>query len=181
MKVTLNKILGGICILIILVIIIGTGLVVGSSKPQEQSTFYPSQRGPTPEEQIQQAQQAQQEAQSATTEKPTVTSGDFGSYINLGQIRATTKADSENQTTALIILEPWFSYDNTDPAFQEEVSTKKARFKTLVLDFFSNRTASQLKAMGEGLVKNQLVELANQELVLGKISAVFFEVYLFFE
>lgn len=35
--------------------------------------------------------------------------------------------------------------------------------------------------MGEGLVKNQLVELANQELVLGKISAVFFEVYLFFE
>ena len=177
----LNKILAGICILIILVIIIGTGLVVGSSKPQEQSAMYPSQRGPTPEEQIQQAQQAQQEAQATANTTTTVTSGDFGSYINLDQIRVTTKEDSENQTTALIILKPWFSYDSTDPAFHEEVATKKARFKALVLEFFSNRTASQLRAMGEDLVKNQLVELANQELVLGKFSSVFFEVYLFFE
>ena len=177
----LNKILAGICILIILVIIIGTGLVVGSSKPQEQSAIYSSQRGPTPEEQIQQAQQAQQEAQATANTTATVTRGDFGSYINLDQIRVTTKEDSENQTTALIILKPWFSYDSTDPAFHEEVATKKARFKALVLEFFSNRTASQLRAMGEDLVKNQLVELANQELVLGKFSSVFFEVYLFFE
>lgn len=178
MKVTLNKILVGICILIVLVIIIGTGLVVGSSKPQEQSTFRPTQPIPTPEEQIQQAQKAQQE--NKPTEETEATDN-FGSYLNLGELRISTKIDEENETTALILLEPWVSYDNTDPAFQEELFTKKAQFKTIVMDFFSHRTAPQIKAMGEDLLKSQLLDLLNQELVLGSISGIFFDKYLFFE
>ena len=35
--------------------------------------------------------------------------------------------------------------------------------------------------MGEELVKSQLQESINKELVLGSISAVYFESYLFFE
>ena len=184
MKVTLNKILGGICVLIILVIIVGTGIALKPEKKQEQATFRPAQSVPTPEEQIQQAQKeqvAQQENKSTQKQEQEESSKNFDSYLNLGVLRITTKEDEENKTTALIILEPWFSYTNTDPAFQEEVTTKKTNFKTIVLDFFVNRTANQVKAMGEDLLKSQLLELANKELVLGKFSAVFFAVYLFFE
>jgi flagellar basal body-associated protein FliL len=182
MKVTLNKILGGICVLIILVIIIGTGIALKPKKQQEQATFRPAQPVPTPEEQIQQAQKEQlTQQEDKSTQKQEESSKDFNSYLNLGELRITTKIDEENQTTALIILEPWFSYTSTDPAFQEEVTTKKANFKTIVLDFFANRTANQVKAMGEDLLKNQLLELANKELVLGKFSAVFFDDYIFFE
>ena len=180
--ITLNKILGGICVLIILVIIVGTGIALKPEKKQVQATFRPAQSVPSPEEQIQQAQKeqlAQQENKSP--QKQEESSKNFDSYLTLGVLRITTKEDEENKTTALIILEPWFSYDNTDPAFQEEVTTKKTNFKTSVLDFFANRTANQVKAMGEDLLKSQLLELANKELVLGKFSAVFFEVYLFFE
>lgn len=182
MKVTLNKILGGICVLIILVIIIGTGIALKPKKQQEQATFRPAQPVPTPEEQIQQAQKEQlTQQEDKSTQKQEDNSWDFNSYLNLGELRITTKIDEENQTTALIILEPWFSYTSTDPAFQEEITTKKANFKTIVLDFFANRTANQVKAMGEDLLKNQLLELANKELVLGKFSAVFFDDYIFFE
>ena len=182
MKVTLNKILGGICVLIILVIIIGTGIALKPKKQQEQATFRPAQPVPPPEEQIQQAQKQQlTQQEDKSTQKQEDSSWDFDSYLNLGELRITTKIDEENQTTALIILEPWFSYTSTDPAFQEEVTAKKANFKTIVLDFFANRTANQVKAMGEDLLKNQLLELANKELVLGKFSAVFFDDYIFFE
>ena len=181
MKVTLNKILGGICVLIILVIIIGTGIALKPKKQQEQATFRPAQPVPTPEEQIQQAQKEQlTQQEDKSTQKQEDSSWDFDSYLNLGELRITTKIDEENQTTALIILEPWFSYTSTHPAFQEEVTTKKANFKTIVLDFFANRTANQVKAMGEDLLKNQLLELANKELVLGKFSGVFFDDYIFF-
>lgn len=184
MKITLNKILGGICILIILVIIIGTGIALKPKKQQEQATFRPAQPVPTPEEQIQQAQKeqlAQQKEKSTKKQEQEESSKNFDSYLNLGELRISTKIDEETQTTALIILEPWFSYTSTDPAFQEEITKKKASFKTIVLDFFENRTANQVKAMGEDLLKSQLLELANKELVLGKFSSVFFDDYLFFE
>lgn len=158
-----------------LAIIIGTGVVLGGRTPKEQAAFRPAQPVPTVEEQILQAQEAQQE------KPPPQNTGEFGPYLQLGQIRAATMEDPEDQTTALVILEPWFSYESTDPAFQEELSTKKSQLQAIVLDFFASRTASQLKAMGEGEVKSQLMELVDQELVLGDISGIFFDAYLFLE
>lgn len=181
MKISLNKILGGICILIVLVIIMGTALALRPAKPLEQAAFRPAQSIPTPEEQIQQAQKAQQENKPTQKTEETEASENFGSYLNLGELRIATKVDEENKTTALILLEPWVSYDSTDPAFQEELFTKKAQFKTIVMDFFSHRTVRQVKAMGEDLLKSQLLDLLNQELVLGSISGIFFDNYLFFE
>lgn len=181
MNVSLNKILGGICFLIVLVIIIGTAIALKPQKPQEQVTFRPAKPVPTIEEQIQQAQQAQQENTAAQNTEQTETSQSFDSYLHIGELRIGTKMDEDNQTTAVILLEPWVSYNNTDPAFQEELFTKKAQFKTIVMDFFSHRTAGQVKAMGEDLLKSQLLELMNQELVLGSISEIFFDKYLFFE
>jgi flagellar basal body-associated protein FliL len=181
MNVSLNKILGGICFLIVLVIIIGTAIALKPQKPQEQATFRPAKPVPTIEEQIQQAQQAQQENTVAQNTEQTETSQSFDSYLNIGELRIGTKMDEDNQTTAVILLEPWLSYNNTDSAFEEEVLSKKAEFKTIIMDFFSRRTASQLKAMGEDLLKSQLLELMNQELVLGSMSGIFFDSYLFFE
>ena len=181
MKVTLNTILAGICILIVLVILVGTGLVLGAQKDQEQGNFYPAEPVPTPEQQIQQAIQAQQDSNSSSTTENMENTDNFGVYKNLGEIRVSTMADQETQTTALIIVKPWFYYEEQDSTFQEELTSKRALFKDIFLQFFSNRTAAQLKAMGEGQVKTQLLESINKELVLDSISAIYFEEYLFFD
>lgn len=173
MKVTLNTILAGICVLISLTILIGTGLVLGV---QTDQNFYPAEPVPTPEQQIQQAIQAQQEPNLSTEN-----SSEFGVYKNLGLIRASTMADPETQATALVIVKPWFSYEERDSAFQEELSSKRDLFNNLFLQFFSTHTVAQLRAMGEGQVKTQLLEAINKELVLGNIAAIYFEEYLFFD
>ena len=167
MKVTLNTILAGICVLISLTILIGTGLVLGV---QTDQNFYPAEPVPTPEQQIQQEP-------NLSTEN----SSEFGVYKNLGLIRASTMADPETQATALVIVKPWFSYEERDSAFQEELSSKRDLFNNLFLQFFSTHTAAQLRAMGEGQVKTQLLEAINKELVLGNIAAIYFEEYLFFD
>lgn len=90
-------------------------------------------------------------------------------------------ANPETQTTALVIVEPWFSYEEQDSAFQEELTSKRTLFNNIFLQFFSTRTAAQLRAMGEGQIKTHLLESINKELVLGNISTIYFEEYLFFD
>lgn len=177
MKITLNTILASLCILIAGAIIIGTALFFGTKKAQPVLDRRRPEPAPTPQEQIIQAQKTQQQTQSEASK----TSGEFGTYTSLGQIRASTMPDPETTTTALVLVEPWFSYTSEDPAFQEELDAKRQNIHSILLQFFSNHSYQQLRAMGEELVKSQLQESINEELSLGSISALYFESYLFFE
>lgn len=177
MKITLNTILAGLCILIVLAIITGTAVFFGTKKAQPGLDLRRPEPVPTTQEQILQAQKAQQQVQGEDSQ----TSGQFGTYTSLGQIRASTMADPETTTTALVLVEPWFSYTSEDPAFQEELDNKRQKIRSIFLQFFSSHSYQQLRAMGEELVKSQLQESINKELILGSISAVYFESYLFFE
>lgn len=177
MKITLNTILAGLCILIVLAIIVGTAIFFGTKKAQPSVDLRRPEPAPTTQEQIIQAQKTQQQTQGEASQ----TSGEFGTYTSLGQVRASTMPDPETATTALVLVEPWFSYTSDDPAFQEELDTKRQKIHSIFLQFFSNHSYQQLRAMGEELVKSQLQESINKELVLGSISAVYFESYLFFE
>jgi flagellar basal body-associated protein FliL len=65
--------------------------------------------------------------------------------------------------------------------YYEELCTKTRSLKSIIVSYFSGQTKAQLQKKGESTVKAQLRNLLNKELVLGKIDALYFGEYLFFE
>ncbi len=53
------------------------------------------------------------------------------------------------------------------------------RLKKSMTDYFSKHTADELKEKGEELIRDELTDLINSQLVLGKISSVYFKTYTF--
>lgn len=182
MKITLNKILATICILLVLIILLVTVLALGSKKARPGSDLRRPEPIPSTTEQILQAKKLQEETeQGAKPTGQTVETKDYGAYTTLGQIRASTMKDPSSQTSALVIVEPWFSYSNEDPAFEEELDNKRQKIRSIFLQLFANSSFQQLRDMGEAQVKTMLLESINKELILGKIDGIFFEEYLFLE
>lgn len=105
----------------------------------------------------------------------------FASFSEMGQIRALSSAGDNNEVQVTIILEPWFSYESDDIAFREELAGKRRKLRALITEYFNTHSYSYLKKGGEAVVKNDLLFLVNEELVLGKISAIYFDEYLFLE
>mgnify|MGYP003299529450 CR=1 FL=1 len=179
MKLTLNRILAGVCLLILLAIIVGTVIFFATRKARPGIDLRRPEPMPTVEEQISRSKAAANQNESSQGTPPP---GDgSGAYTSLGQIRATTMADPQTDTTALVIVEPWFSYANEDVAFVEELSNKRQKIRSIFLQLFATHTFQQLRSMGEAQVKALLLESINRELIFGKISAIFFEEYLFLE
>lgn len=101
-------------------------------------------------------------------------------FNNIGQIRVFTKED-ENAGKSVIVLVPWLEYDGTDQAFYEELDRKHQSIKLMFTNFFSNHTKSELLVLGEEKIKNELKAQVNETLVLGKISGIYFNDYLFLD
>jgi flagellar basal body-associated protein FliL len=102
-------------------------------------------------------------------------------YTGLGQIRTPTKPQSSDSEPAIVLISPWFSYPPNDSPFYEELAAKNRKLKVLFSDYFSRYTVQELLAKGEVTVKNDLIDLINSELVLGSLSDLYFEEYLFFD
>ena len=179
MKLTLNRILAGVCLLILLAIIVGTVIFFATRKARPGIDLRRPEPMPTVEEQISRSKAAANQNESSQGTPPPADGS--GAYTSLGQIRATTMADPQTDTTALVIVEPWFSYANEDVAFVEELSNKRQKIRSIFLQLFATHTFQQLRSMGEAQVKALLLESINRELIFGKISAIFFEEYLFLE
>jgi flagellar basal body-associated protein FliL len=92
-------------------------------------------------------------------------------YLSLGQIRSPLKGD------ALVVVSPWFTYDGEDRAFFEELSGKRQALRNRAAAFFSQRTPEELRGSQEALIKEDLCRTLNEELLLGKITRVYFEDY----
>lgn len=106
----------------------------------------------------------------------------FSSFTEIGQIRAATAVSStDGEGQATVIVQPWFSYENNDTAFHEELFGKRRKIRSIITDYFSTHTYQQLRKNGEGIVKAEILSAVNKELVMGKISAIYFEEYLFLE
>ena len=97
-------------------------------------------------------------------------------YLSLGQIRGATQ-----EGDVLVVVSPWFSYPPDDSAFYEELSKKKLTLQGITRDFFSHRTKQELLGQNEDRVKQELCQKMNEELVLGKITQIYFEDYLFLD
>ena len=107
----------------------------------------------------------------------------LAAFTGLGSIRAVTKADEKkiNDIGVPLVIEAWFSYPEGDTEFYEELAKKSSVLKGIIVNYFALYTYEQLRKMGEDKVKDELLVQLNNHLVLGKISALYFSEYLFFE
>lgn len=103
------------------------------------------------------------------------------SFKEIGKIRALVKPDDESSAGINLVINPWFLYEENDVSFKEELSYKKQAFITVILNYFGTKTKSELKSAGENRIKEDLLELINEKLEMGKIKQIFFEDYIFLE
>ncbi len=100
-------------------------------------------------------------------------------YSGFGRLRAVTRPGT-NSPPASVIFTPWFACKE-DSAFYEELAQKSMILKNIMIKYFDSHTAEELKTLGEERVKDELTALINAELVLDKITALYFSDYVFLE
>ncbi|MGL4981439.1 MAG: hypothetical protein ACRC4W_01040 [Treponemataceae bacterium] len=152
-----QKILLGIVAFILFIILFGTIFVFLTKKAQIGSGL--RKTDPSPEQIIK------------TLNKNT------SIYSDIGQLRLVT-ADMPPIT---IILTPYFPYSLEDSAFYEEILQKAKKLKTIFFEYFAHRTKNELLQLGETGIKEEIIALINMEFVLGSISTIYFEDYLFLD
>ena len=101
-------------------------------------------------------------------------------YTDLGQIRTVTKGQ-DGQSGTLLVVAPWFSYPASDIQLYEELVQKEKQEKSIIIGYFSSYTKAELMEMGELKIKEGIREKINEQLVMGQISCVYFDDYMFFE
>ncbi len=101
-------------------------------------------------------------------------------FNHIGQIRVFTKEDQDG-SKSVIVLVPWFEYDGNDKAFYEELDRKHLSLRAMLTSYFSRHTKNELMAAGEEKIKADLKNQINDSLVLGKISNLYFNDYLFLD
>lgn len=98
-------------------------------------------------------------------------------FTDLGTIRTGTR----DEPSVPIVLKPYFSYPADDTEYYEELCRKTRKIQLLITQYFADFTKEQLIDNGEQKVKQDLLRLINDELVLGTIPAIYFEQYIFFD
>ncbi|MCR5764034.1 MAG: hypothetical protein K6G00_11705 [Treponema sp.] len=109
------------------------------------------------------------------------TSSKVSAFNELGQIRTITKSPDNEHTGVLVIVNPWFSYNANDTILLEELSQKSQQEKAIIINYFGQNTKADLLAKGEDTVKEEIKNLLNEQMILGKIQQVYFSEYIFFE
>ena len=101
-------------------------------------------------------------------------------FTRIGQLRTSTKADALEHRTVIIVT-PWLEYRTQDANLYEELDTKQRSLRMAISAYFTRFTDAELKARGETLVKADLLAMVNSMLVLGKVQAIYFNEYQFFD
>ena len=84
-------------------------------------------------------------------------------------------------TSSPLIITPWISYSSTDRAFFEELAQKNLKIKATVTSYFSAKSKTELLRTEEKTIKAELLDEINAQLVLGKITGIFFSEYIFLD
>lgn len=98
-------------------------------------------------------------------------------FTDLGTIRTGTR----DEQSIPIVIKPYFSYPADDTQYYEELCRKTRKMQLLISQYFADFTKEQLLENGEQKVKQDILMLINDELVLGQIPAIYFEQYIFFD
>ena len=174
-KIKLNTVLYSIIIVLVIVLIIGTitGLVKKNESPSDEVLL--------------------QQGKAINLSAPANT--DFVAYYEIGSIRIVTtknlnnkdnsqinltdQADLENN--CVLVVNPWVSYAEGDTVFYEEIARKRGVIKGICTTYFSERSKEYLLSITETKVEQELMELINAQLSLGKIQDLYFTDYIFLE
>ena len=82
----------------------------------------------------------------------------MNAFTDIGQLRIFTKQISEKDEQVVIVVSPWFSYPAEDKALFEELSLKERQIKSIFTNYFSALTFSEIRAKGENLIKEELLQ-----------------------
>lgn len=102
---------------------------------------------------------------------------DYSVFSDFGRLRTST---ADNPQIPVVVL-PFISYKTENSFLYEELCQKQRKIRTIILQFFTQKTQKELFSMGEEIVKSELLKLINEELAMGKIEALYFEEYIFLE
>ncbi len=107
-----------------------------------------------------------------------VVSSSTSAFTNIGQLRTSSALDENNQKVVIVIT-PWLEYEGKDQAFYEELDSKIRSIRSIITGYFPRYTEKQLYSTSEQTIKAELLASINANLVLGKISAIYFNEYQF--
>lgn len=168
-KIKLNNVLYSIIIALVIVLIIGTitGLIKKNESPSDEVLL--------------------QQGKAINLSAPANT--DFVAYYEIGSIRIVTSKNSNNEVnsqndlenTCVLVVNPWVSYAEGDTVFYEEIARKRGVIKGICTTYFSERSKEYLLSITETKVEQELMELINAQLSLGKVQDVYFTDYIFLE
>lgn len=172
-----TKILGAVAILIAIAIVGGSVVAFATGKARPGASLRTIETPP-------QNENAPTTKPSKTIPKPSQnipSSSSLATFTGIKQIRALTKANpqDENDIGTPVVITPWFTYPKDDTAFHEELARKSGTMSSIIVGYFADRTEAELLDSGERGVKNDLLDLINTQLVLGKINEIYFTDYLF--
>jgi len=161
-KVKLDYILYAIIIGLLIVLIIGTITGLANKRNSEPEVLL-------------------QQGKAVNLSKPANT--DIVSYYEIGNIRIVTPSEEpENeQEGCVLVVNPWLSYAEGDTVFYEEIARKRGVIKGICTTYFSERSKDHLLSITETKVEQELMELINAQLSLGKVQDVYFTDYIFLE
>ncbi|MBQ8211056.1 MAG: hypothetical protein IJZ27_00820 [Treponema sp.] len=161
-KVKLDYILYAIIIGLLIVLIIGTITGLANKRNSEPEVLL-------------------QQGKAVNLSKPANT--DIVSYYEIGNIRIVTPSEEpENeQEGCVLVVNPWLSYAEGDTVFYEEIARKRGVIKGICTTYFSERSKEHLLSITEKKVEQELIELINAQLSLGKVQDVYFTDYIFLE
>lgn len=104
-------------------------------------------------------------------------SGNTEVFTDLGTIRTGTR----DEPSIPIVIKPYFSYPADDTEYYEELCRKTRRIQQFISLYFADFTKEELMMNGEQKAKQDILQLINDDLVLGQIPAIYFEQYIFFD
>lgn len=93
-------------------------------------------------------------------------------FGDLGVLRAKTKDGFT------LVVSPYFDYYANDVAFQEELVKKKLEMRKIILEFFTEKTRTEISNLGEEKIKEQILASINEILTLEKIEKLYFEKFI---
>ena len=161
-KVKLDYILYAIIIGLLIVLIIGTITGLANKRNSEPEVLL-------------------QQGKAVNLSKPANT--DIVSYYEIGNIRIVTPSEEpeHEQEGCVLVVNPWLSYAEGDTVFYEEIARKRGVIKGICTTYFSERSKNHLLSITEKKVEQELIELINAQLSLGKIQDLYFTDYIFLE
>ena len=101
-------------------------------------------------------------------------------FTRIGQLRVSTKP-ADDDSHAIVVVSPWLEYVDSNAEFYEELDRKQRAIRMAISAYFARFTEDELALRGERAVKEDLLALVNGQLVLGKITAIYFNEYQFLD